>query len=344
MNKRALLGVGLAGVALGALLRPRRSWSFRGRVVLITGGSRGLGLLLARQLAAEGARLALVARNPDDLGRAADELRGRGAEVLELPADVGVQAQIEAAVATTVAHYGRLDVLINNAGVIQVGPAEHMALGDFDRALNTHFWGPLYAVRAALPQLKRQGGGRVVNIASIAGKVAIPHLTPYSASKFALVGLSDALRAELAKDNVRVTTVCPWLTRTGSYRNVEVKGQFERELAWFAVGDSLPLLTQRGEDAARDILEACRRAAPRLILTPYGRAATAVDALFPQLSAAVIAGANARLPDPKPGGSRTQKGFESFSLAVPSIVTRLSDRAARRNNQLGVQRRHRRQS
>lgn len=95
--------------------------------------------------------------------------------MLELPADVGVQEQIEAAVTATIVHYGRLDVLINNAGVIQVGPAEHMALDNFDRALNTHFWGPLYAVRAALPQLKRQGGGRVVNIASISGKVATPH-------------------------------------------------------------------------------------------------------------------------------------------------------------------------
>ena len=341
MNKRTLLGVGLAGLALGTLFRPRRRWSFRGRVVLITGGSRGLGLLLARRLADEGARLALVARNPDDLSRAARELRGRGAEVLEFPADVRVQAQVEAAVAATVTRYGRLDVLINNAGVIQVGPTEHMTLDDYDVAMKTHFWGPLYAVRAALPQLKRQGGGRVVNIASIGGKVAVPHLTPYSASKFALVGLSDGLRAELAPHNIQVTTVCPWLTRTGSYRNVVVKGQHERELAWFAVGDSLPLLTQRGEDAAREILDACRRGAPRLILTPYGRAANAVDALFPQLSAAVMATASSLLPGPVTGGDRTRKGFESFSPVVPSALTRLSDRAAARNNQLGVQRRHR---
>ncbi len=342
MNKRALLGAGLVGFALGTLLWPRRRWSFRGKVVLVTGGSRGLGLLLARQLADEGARLALVARNAEDLGRAARELRGRGAEVLGLPADVGIREHIEAAVTATVAHYGRLDVLINNAGIIQVGPAEHMTLDDYDAAMNTHFWGPLYAVRAALPQFRRQGGGRVVNVASIGGKVAVPHLTPYSASKFALVGLSDGLRAELAQDNVQVTTVCPWLTRTGSYRNVVVKGQHERELAWFAVGDSLPLLTQRGEDAAREILEACRRAAPRLILTPYGKAANAVDALFPQLSAAVMATANSLLPGSDSGGDRARKGFESFSPAVPSALTRLSERAAARNNQLGVERRHRR--
>ena len=174
----------------------------------------------------------------------------------------------------------------------------------------------------------------MVNIASIGGKVAVPHLTPYSASKFALVGLSDGLRAELAKDNVQVTTVCPWLTRTGSYRNVVVKGQHERELAWFAVGDSLPLLTQRGEDAAREILDACRRSAPRLILTPYGKAATAVDAFFPQVSAAVTATAKQLAPRPpvrrRPsahgvrelftGGTvRANPAFGPGSAAQPSV-------------------------
>lgn len=122
--RKALLTAGAAGLALAGLTLTRRRFSFAGKVVLVTGGSRGLGLLLARQLAAEGAHLALVARSPGDLKHAADELRRRGAEVLALPADVGDQAQIEAAVAETIRRYGRLDVLINNAGVIQVGPLE----------------------------------------------------------------------------------------------------------------------------------------------------------------------------------------------------------------------------
>lgn len=337
--RKALLTAGAAGLVLAALTLTRRRFSFTGKVVLVTGGSRGLGLLLARQLAAEGARLALVARSPGDLKRAADELRRRGAEVLALPADVGDQAQIEAAVAETIRRYGRLDVLINNAGVIQVGPLEHMTLADFDTAMRTHFWGPLYAVRAALPQLKRQGGGRVVNIASIGGEIAIPHLTPYSASKHALVGLSDALRAELAKDNIKVTTVSPWLMRTGSYRNVTVKGRHERELAWFALGDSLPLLSMRGEDAARQILEACRRAAPGVVLSPYGKVAVAANALLPGVTAAIMAGANRFLPGPVAGGTEAKKGFESTSPLAPSVLTRLSDDAAARNNQLHVEER-----
>jgi NAD(P)-dependent dehydrogenase (short-subunit alcohol dehydrogenase family) len=342
VNARTLLAAGVVGLALGAVVRAKHTWSFSGKVVLITGGSRGLGLVLARQLAAQGARLALLARGADDLTRAARELRGRGAEVLELPTDVGDEAQVGAAVAATAAHYGRLDVLINNAGIIQVGPAEQMTLDDYDAAMKTHFWGPLYAMRAAWPHMQRQGGGRIVNIASIGGKVALPHLAPYSASKFALVGLSDALRAEGAQARIRITTVCPWLVRTGSYRNVEVKGQRERELAWFAVADSLPLLSARDVDTARKILDACRRAAPRLILEPYGKAAALADTLLPNLSAAALAWVSTLLPDPVAGGEVARKGFESFSSAVPSPLTRLSDDAAARNNQLGVQARARR--
>lgn len=212
-----------------------------------------------------------------------------------------------------------------------------MTLDDFEAAMRTHFWGPLYAVRAALPHMKRQRGGRIVNIASIGGQVAAPHLVPYSASKHALVGLSDGMRAELAKDNIRVTTVSPWLMRTGSYRNVEVKGQHKRELAWFALGDSLPLLSLRAEDAARQILEACRRAAPQLVLAPYGKAAVAANALLPGVTAALMAGAAHFLPGPVPGGSETKKGFQSASSLVPSVLTRLSDEAARENNQLHVE-------
>ena len=329
---KALIAGGVAGVVLGTLLRPRR-WTLQNKVVLITGGSRGLGLLLARQFAAQGARLALLARDEAELGRAAAELRRRGADVLTIPADVGERAQVEAAVEATAAYYGRLDVLVNNAGVIQVGPAANMSLDDYETALRTHFWGPLYAMRAARPYLQRQGGGRVVNIASIGGKVAVPHLVPYSASKFALVGLSDGLRAEFAEDNIRVTTVCPWLTRTGSYRNVDVKGQHELELAWFAVSDSLPLLSMRGETAARRIVEACRRGQPRLVLSPLGKVAVVTDALAPQVMAALAAAVNRLLPDAT-AGKNLKKGFNSTSRIAPSWVTQLSDDAAARNNEV----------
>jgi short-subunit dehydrogenase len=334
VTTKTLLGAGALGLGALALLRARRGGSFKGKVVLLTGGSRGLGLLLAREFAREGARLALLARSAGALGRAAAELRGRwGAEVLELPADVGDRTAVERALAATVAYFGQLDVLVNNAGIIQVGPYAHMDTADFEAAMRTHFWGPLYATLAALPHLKGRGG-RIVNIASIGGKVAVPHLAPYSASKFALVGLSDALRAELAREGVRVTTVCPWLTRTGSYRNVSVKGQHALELAWFALSDSLPLISMSGEAAAKQIVAAARRGAPRLVLTPYGKAAVAAEALRPGFVAAAMAAANRLLPGPTLGGDEARVAHDVTSPVAPSLLTLLADRAAARNNEL----------
>src|SRR5207302_995684 len=139
--------------------------------------------------------------------------------------------------------FGRLHVLINNAGVIQVGPMEEMTLADYEDTMQTHFWAPLFTTLSVLPALRRQGEGRIVNISSIGGKIAVPHLLPYSASKFALTGFSEGLRAELLKDGIYVTTVCPGLMRTGSPRNADFKGQHRAEYAWFSISDSLPFFS-----------------------------------------------------------------------------------------------------
>src|SRR5262249_29078614 len=143
---------------------------------------------------------------------------------------------------------------VNNAGIIQVGPMETMTLADYQEAMRVHYWGPLYTALAVLPQMKQRRAGRIVNITSIGGKVAVPHLLPYVGSKFALVGLSEGLRAELMKDGILVTTVVPGLMRTGSPRNAFFKGQNEAEYAWFKIGDSIPVLTTSAERAARRIV------------------------------------------------------------------------------------------
>ena len=231
-------GVG-TWLALKALGR-RKYYDLRGKVVFVTGSSRGLGLLLARQLAREGARVVLCARDQAELDRAFQELSARGAHVLAVPCDVTRQDQVQAAVNAVLARWGRIDVLINNAGTIAVGPVETMTLEDYEEAMRTHFWGPLYMILAVLPGMRQRREGRIVNVSSIGGKVSVPHLVPYSASKFALVGLSEGLHAELAKDGIVVTTVCPGLMRTGSPRNATFKGQNRAEYAWFAVSDSLP--------------------------------------------------------------------------------------------------------
>ena len=140
-------------------------------------------------------------------------------------------ADAERAVERVVSRHGAIDVLVNNAGIITVGPLEHASIEDFEESMAVHFWGPLHTMRAAIPHMRRQGGGRIVNISSIGGKVGVPHLAPYCASKFALVGLSEGFRAELLRYGLYVTTVCPGLMRTGSARHAVVKGQHLLEFA-----------------------------------------------------------------------------------------------------------------
>lgn len=328
-------GIGLLAVARAVRRRPRLD--LRDRVVLITGGSRGLGLLIAREMAMAGARLAIVARDPDELELARRELAAVGGlRVLALPCDIRSQEEAQWAVAATVERFGRLDILVNNAGVIQVGPMEHMTLKDFEDALRVHFWGPLYLIGAALPHLKKDGEGRIVNISSIGGKVAIPHMLPYSASKFALCGLSNGLRVELAKEGVYVTTVCPGLMRTGSHVNALLKGKRRKELAWFALADATPLTSISAKRAAHRIVQACRHGEPHLIITPQARLVAAAATLAPGLTARALELVNRLLPSPSStDGDEARPAWQYPSSWAPSLLTRLSDEAAVENNELG---------
>lgn len=341
-NLRRLAGPAaalLAGAALTAAaraVRRRPSIQFRDRVAVITGGSRGLGLLMARELAAEGARIAILARDAAELDLARRELAALGGQrVLALPCDVGDEDEVRWAIDAAAERFGRLDILINNAGIIQVGPLEHMTVEDFEEAMRVHFWGPLHATLAALPHLRRRETGRIVNISSIGGRVAVPHLVPYSASKFALVGLSDGLRAELAKERIYVTTVCPGLMRTGSHVNARFKGKRDEEFAWFAIGDSTPLTSMAGRRAACRILEACRYGEPTLTLTAQAKAAAIANTVAPNLVARVMELAVRFLPGPAgEDGQEALPGWQSSSRWAPSVLTRLADEAAVENNEL----------
>lgn len=332
----------LIGLTIGAVtalaarraLRERHVISFEGRVVVITGGSRGLGLVIARQLAAEGARLCLLARDPEELDRARAQLPA-DAEVMTIRCDVRRRAEVRYAMSRLLQAWGGVDVLINNAGIIQVGPLEHMTAADFENAMATHFWGPLHLMFECVPSMRRRAFGRIVNISSIGGKMAVPHLAPYSASKFALVGLSDSVRTELKQYGIRVTTVCPGLMRTGSPLNADVKGQHELEYAWFAISDSLPGLTISAERAAGQIIDACRHGDPELTITVPAKIATRVSSLAPWTIARAMAIANTLLPGPHGvEGDRHKRGKESQSKWIDSFATTLTDRAAAANNQI----------
>jgi NAD(P)-dependent dehydrogenase (short-subunit alcohol dehydrogenase family) len=330
----AALAMGVGSVLLLRARRRRSPYLLSGRTVLITGGSRGLGLALAWEAAAQGARVAICGRDPGSLERARVALARAGAAVAAFPCDVGDRAAVERLVSAVGERFGAIDVLINNAGIIEVGPATLMSVADFETAMATNFWGMLYPTLAVLPEMRVRRSGRVVNITSVGGRISVPHLLPYNASKFAAVGLSQGLRAELAADGIRVVTVCPGLMRTGSPRNAIFAGKHRAEYAWFSIGDSLPGLTISAERAARRILEACKRGDPEVRFPLATKAAVVVNALAPRLTAHLLGAANRLLPSPGSRPSGKRRGAESQSWLSPSWLTRLTDRAARRYNQI----------
>ena len=329
-------GAVVAGAALiNRALRATRRLDYDGKVVVIT-GARGLALNMARQLGAEGARILLAARDQGELDRARDELRDGRGDVSTFCCDLMDRQQAEELVEQAVKRYGSIDVLINNAGVMQVAPIEHMALSDFEEAMAVHFWAPLHTMLAAIPHMRRQGAGRIVNISSIGGRIGVPHLAPYCASKFALTGVSDAFRAELAKDNICVTTVLPGLMRTGSPFNAWFKGRHRDEFAWFAVSDSIPGMTIDAARAAWQVLDACRHGDAELVITWPARLAIIANAIAPEAVALGLSTANRLLPGPtdKESGNERRSGWQSTSAWAPSRLTTLTNRAAARNNEL----------
>ncbi len=334
LGKTALL---LAAAGVGGWLltqAARRRYSFAGKVVLITGGSRGLGLVLARELTREGARLAICARDAQELARAAEDLATAGTSPVTIPCDLTVAEQVQDMIAQIETQLGPIDVLINNAGTISVGPISTMTREDFEQALQTMFWAPYNTIEAVLPDMRRRQCGRIVNISSIGGKIGVPHLVPYCTAKFALVGYSQGLRAELADDGIVVTTICPGLMRTGSPRNAFFKGKNEAEYAWFKISDSLPLLTISAETAARQIIEACRRGDAEAVLSLPAQFGVLLQGLFPELTAHLTSLANRMLPSPGGTGAETRCGKESESALAPALVTALTDQAAQQNNEL----------
>jgi len=332
-TKLVLAGSSLAAaIALKAALRSR--YSFRDKSVLITGGSRGLGLVVARILAQEGARLTIVGRNLKTLDTAVEDLRQLGGNVQFSVYDIRDRDQSREAVESAVRAFGSIDVLINNAGIIQVGPLEHMRIEDFENAMATHAWGPLYTMLAAFPHMRRQGGGRMVNISSIGGKVAVPHLLPYAMSKFALAGLSEAMGIELSKYGIHVTSVYPGLMRTGSHVNAEFKGKHKEEFTWFSLMAALPVFSIDARRAAKQIVEACRAGRPELVITSQARLAVKAKALFPNLVAGTMRIVNSLLPQPgDEADSSAQTGWASRSALSHSPLTRLADRAINENNE-----------
>ena len=310
----------------------------RGEVAVVTGASRGLGLLLARELARHGCRLVICARDAAELERAAEQLRAAGAEVTALALDVTEETAPQQLVDTAVERYGRLDIVLSNAGIIQVGPVQADTARHVQEALATMALAPARLALAALPLMREQGHGRIVTVASIGGKLSVPHLLPYSTAKFAAVGFSEGLRAELGRGPVTVTTVVPGLMRTGSHLNARFTGRASQEFTWFSLGASLPLISMDAERAARLIVAAVRARRAEVILTPAGQLAARLAGLAPGLTSKVLHQVQ-QLALPAPGGADGQdapghalapamprKAFDRLTAWGQSAAARFNER------------------
>jgi short-subunit dehydrogenase len=332
-----VMGMVGAGAAVAMLVRRQfRPRSLRGQVVLITGASRGLGLALAEAFDRRGARLAIVARDPWELERARTLVVQRDAaheeDVLVIPADLRNREEAEQAVARATEHFGRIDVLVNNAGVITVGPVENQSAQDFHDVMEANFFTGVHCALAVAPQMLARRSGTIVNIASIGGKVAVPHMLPYTASKFAVVGFSEGLHAELRAKGVHVLTVCPGLMRTGSHVSAHFSGDREREYRWFSVAANLPGLSTSAASAARRIVRAVQCRETEIAITPQAVIASRLAHLAPEIVVRAMSMVNRLLPSAAPAGNGQQRGADVRDGEVQQART-IGEAAARRYNQ-----------
>lgn len=323
-----IAGAAIVGLAIAAART--KSYDFEGKVVLITGASRGLGLVLAREFAARGAFVGMLARDAVELERARESLPP-GAPVELLTADVTAPMQIERAVNTLVRRFGDVDVLINNAGQILSSPFEHTTLADFHAMMDVHFWGTLNMTRAVLDHLPHDGTARIVNVCSIGGRIAVPHLSAYCASKFAQSGLSAVIAEELRAKNIRVTTVLPGLMRTGSYRHAWFKGDHANEYAVFSLISGLPGTSMSATRAARAILRAAGRGDAEVIVPFTVRQIARAVAMVPNTAGHVLSATSALLPGPG-ANIRIQGKDLDLKPTVAAAIT-LAERAGARNNE-----------
>src|SRR5215470_6403916 len=326
--------LGAAGAVMGArvLYRSRRKYDLHGKVVLITGSSRGLGLALAEEFAARGARIVICAREQEELSRARTQLEQRGAEVLDVVCDVSNRESVQRLIEQVRNRFGEIDALVNNAGIISVGPYEEQTIEDFEEAMNVNFWGVVNTTLAVLPAMKRHNSGRIVNITSIGGKVSVPHLMPYSCAKFAAVAFSEGLRAEIAHHGVVVTTIVPGLMRTGSYLNADFKGKHKAEFGWFSMSGTNPITSISVSRAARQIVHATISGSAELIITWQAELLARLHGLFPGLVTDILAFVNRILPTADGGETAKRKGWESESPLTRSPLTALGRWAAQRYN------------
>lgn len=339
LRNAAYFGLGLASTVMSTLsdrTQNKLRWT-RGKVVVITGGSRGLGLALAEEFGRRGALLVLAARNETELAAARQQLVDRGAvrsadDVLIVPADLRKPEDASRLIEEATRRFGRVDVLINNAGVITVGPVENQTLEQFHEVMDSNFFSGLHCTLAVLPQMLERKSGSIATVSSIGGRISVPHLLPYCASKFAAVGFSEGLGMELRSKGIRVTTICPGLMRTGSHRNAYFTGNASREYQWFSLAANTPGASTSARHAARKIANGIAAGCAEITITPQALLVSRFGNLSPEAKRIGMMAMHMLLPDPLQGQNTPHRGEEVRERELFPAST-IGTSAARRYNQ-----------
>ena len=246
----------------------------RGAVCIVTGASSGIGRATALAFGREGAHVVLSARRDPMLRSLADEIRGLGAEALVIPADVSRREDVDRIVQGTLDRFGRVDVLVNNAGFGFSGTVEDTSEQVMRELLDVNYMGAFNLTRLVLPHMRARRSGHIVNVASVVGKISFPFHGAYAASKFAMVAMTEALRGELAGSGVTATVVLPVSTETEFF-------EAQRTVGNHASGPTGP--TQSPERVARAIVRSVRHPTPEVNLMPPMRMAYGLNGFFPAL-------------------------------------------------------------
>lgn len=260
--------------------------SHKSHNVLITGASQGAGRATALRFAQAGYGVALAARRGDRLEAVAEEVRALGRRAIAIPTDVGEAEPVEALVEGAIATLGPLDVLINNAGICLTGPAEHTTLADWQAILNTNLWGCIHTINALLPHFLERGQGTIVNLGSFGGKMPLPQMTAYCTSKYAVTGLSDTLRLELAPKGIHVATVHPGVINSDFLERAQFRGGSEGEASRRQAQMAETLKgswVSQPEEIAEAVWRAVAKRQNEVVVGPVA-IATEVHRLFPQLT------------------------------------------------------------
>jgi short-subunit dehydrogenase len=322
----------LAGIHFARrALRSRRK-RLAGKTAFVGGASRGLGRAIARELAKSGCRVVICARTQDDLDEVRAELVGLGAEVYAEACDLRNKDEVEALVTNATDLLGPIDIVVTVAATLEVGPIETMTVRDFDDAMRSIFHTALHIALAVLPDMRARGEGTVAFVTSIGGKIGVPHLAPYSAAKFALVGLAETLRAEIGKDGVSILTIIPGLMRTGSWVHATFKGDTDKEYAWFGASATAPLVTIDADRAARRIVRAIARGDSELVLTLPAKLAVRTHDLAPRFFHLVMSLIGRLLPHAPaslPAGARPRQGLDIERRSTSHAVRYVRERGHR---------------